>query len=82
MNSRQKLIDRGYPESIMEALNCSSEEAFDKALDALDSLLKERGSTLEDMKARQNAARFTAPVSRHSQSGPDLIREAMRIQGV
>lgn len=82
LNSRQKLIDRGYPESIMEALNCSSEEAFDKALDALDGLLKERGSTLEDMKARQNAARFTAPVSRHSQSGPDRIREAMRIQGV
>ena len=25
LNSRQKLIDRGYPESIMEALNCSSE---------------------------------------------------------
>lgn len=82
LNSRQKLIDRGYPESIMEALNCSSEESFDKALDALDSLLKERGSTLEDMKARQNAARFTAPFGKHSQSGPDRIREAMRIQGV
>lgn len=79
LNSRQKLIDRGYPESIMEALNCSSEEAFDKALDAIDSLLKERGSTLEDVKARQNAARFTVPMGRNSQSDTDPIREAMRL---
>lgn len=79
LNSRQKLIDRGYPESIMEALNCSSEEAFDKALDAIDSLLKERGSTLEDVKARQNAARFTVPMGRSSQSDTDPIREAMRL---
>ena len=79
LNSRQKLIERGYPESIMDALNCSSEEAFDKALDTIDSLLKERGSTLEDMKARQNAARFTAPFTKNSQSGHDRIREAMKI---
>ena len=24
LNSRQKLIDRGYPENILDALNCSS----------------------------------------------------------
>ena len=35
LNSRQKLIDRGYPESILDALNCSSEDAFNKSLDAL-----------------------------------------------
>ena len=79
LNSRQKLIDRGYPESIMEALNCSSEEAFDKALDAIDSLLKERGATPEHMEARRKAARFTAPMGRNSQSGTDRIREAMKL---
>ena len=42
LNSRQKLIDRGYSESLMDALNCSSEEAFNKALDIIDSLIKER----------------------------------------
>ena len=31
LNSRQKLIDRGYPESILDALNCSSEDAFNKS---------------------------------------------------
>lgn len=80
LNSRQKLIDRGYPESIMEALNCSSEEAFNKALDALDSLMKERGVDEAGMKARQNAARFTAPRGSYGgNSGPDPIREAMRL---
>ena len=79
LNSRQKLIDRGYPESIMEALNCSSEEAFDKALDAIDSLLKERGATPEHMEARRKAATFTAPMGRNSQSGSDRIREAMKL---
>ena len=81
LNSRQKLMDRGYPESIMEALNCSSEEAFNKALDALDSLMKERGADAESIKARQNAAHFgpvTAPRSGGS-GGRDLIREAMRL---
>lgn len=78
LNSRQKLMDRGYPESIMEALNCSSEEAFNKAL---DSLMKERGADAESIKARQNAAHFgpvTAPRSGGS-GGRDLIREAMRL---
>ena len=85
LNSRQKLIDRGYPESIMDALNCSSEEAFNKSLDALDSLLKERGSTAEDKRIRDNTAvfaKFTAPVSSHgggSQSR-DPIREAMGLK--
>lgn len=79
LNSRQKLIDRGYPESILDALNCSSEEAFNNALEALDNLLRERGATEEDNKARQNAARFTAPAYNSSQSGPDPIREAMKL---
>lgn len=79
LNSRQKLIDRGYPESIMEALNCSNEEAFDKALDALDSLLKERGADAGSVEARKKAARFTAPFGKQSQNGRDRIREAMKI---
>lgn len=80
LNSRQKLIDRGYPESILEALNCSSEEAFNKALDALDGLMKERGLDEAGMKARQNAARFTVPRGTFGGiSGPDPIREAMKL---
>ena len=36
LNSRQKLIGRGYPETLLDALNCSSEEAFNKALETID----------------------------------------------
>ena len=83
LNSRQKLIDRGYPESIMEALNCSSEEAFNKALDALDGLMKERGADEASVKARQNAAVFRPVTAPHrsygGSSGPDPIREAMKL---
>ena len=85
LNSRQKLIDRGYPESILEALNCSSEDAFNKSLDALDSLLKERGTTAEDKKIRDNTAtfaKFTAPASPRGGWGQtvDPIREAMGLK--
>lgn len=38
----KKVIDRGYPESIMDALNCNSEKEFDNVLDILDGLIKER----------------------------------------
>ena len=59
LNSRQKLIDRGYPENILEALNCNSEEAFNKALDIIDGLIKERTpseSEKLEMEARRKAA--------------------------
>lgn len=85
LNSRQKLIDRGYPESILDALNCSSEEAFNKSLDALDNLLKERGSTAKDKKIRDNTAsfaKFTAPVSPRSGWKQDIdpFRKAMGLK--
>ena len=48
LNSRQKLIDRGYPEDILDALNCSSEEAFDKALGIIDGLIEERLASKKD----------------------------------
>ena len=85
LNSRQKLIDRGYPESILDALNCSSEEAFNKSLDALDNLLKGRGSTAEDKKIRDNTAlfaKFTAPVSPRSGWKQDIdpFRKAMGLK--
>ncbi len=58
LNSRQKLIDRGYPESIMDALNCSSEEAFDKALDLIDGLIKERTPDPKQAELEKHRATF------------------------
>lgn len=82
LNSRQKLIDRGYPESIMDALNCSSEEAFNKALDIIDSLIKERTPDKEQEQLEQRRARFfTGPMNNSSFSGKreDPIKKAMNL---
>lgn len=86
LNSRQKLIDRGFPESIMDALNCSSEETFDKALDIIEGLIKERTPSEEEkaeiaarMKAAASAPKFTDK-SEPRRSGMDMIRQAMNLQ--
>ena len=80
LNNRQKLIERGYPETIMEALNCSSEEAFNKALDIIDSLIKEKTPTKEQTELEGNKARFTTASGRHSSTSEvDPIREAMKL---
>lgn len=85
LNSRQKLIDRGYPENILDALNCSSEEAFDKALDIIDGLIKERTPSEAEraemearMKAAASAPKFTDK-SEGRASGIDMIRKAMNL---
>lgn len=85
LNSRQKLIDRGYPENILDALNCSSEEAFNKALDIIDGLIKERTPSEAEkleMEARRKAAasapKFTDK-SEPRRAGTDLIRQAMNL---
>ncbi len=85
LNSRQKLIDRGYPEDILDVLNCSSEEAFNKALDIIDGLIKERTPSEEEkaeMEARKKAAgsapKFTDRSESH-RSGVDMIRQAMNL---
>ena len=79
LNSRQKLIERGYPETLLDALNCNSEEAFNKALDALDSLMKDKGVTPEQQELEKKRARFTVPlnVGGLRAAGPDPIRKAM-----
>lgn len=85
LNSRQKLIDRGYPENILDALNCSSEEAFDKALDIIDGLIKERTPSeaeRADMEARMKAAASAPKFTDKSEgraSGIDMIRKAMNL---
>ena len=53
LNNRQKLIDRGYPESLMDALNCNDENAFNKALEIVDGLLKERGLDFESLASQK-----------------------------
>lgn len=85
LNSRQKLIDRGYPEDILDALNCSSEEAFNKALDIIDGLIKERTPSEAEkaemearMKAAASAPKFTDR-SEPRRTGTDLIRQAMNL---
>ena len=85
LNSRQKLIDRGYPENILDALNCSSEEAFNKALDIIDGLIKERTPSEAEkaemearMKAAASAPKFTDK-SEGRPSGIDMIRQAMNL---
>lgn len=82
LNSRQKLIDRGYPESIMDALNCSSEEAFNKALDIIDSLIKERTPSKEQAELEKNRARFTTPMNLSSgaRREEDPVRKAMNLR--
>ena len=79
LNSRQKLLDRGLPESILDALNCSSETAFDKALETIDSLIRERTPAAGQAELEKNRARFTAPISKASSGGEDPIRKAMNL---
>lgn len=85
LNSRQKLIDRGYPESILDALNCNSEKEFDKALDIIDGLIKERTPSEAEkleMEARRKAAAMAPKFTDKSEprrAGTDLIRRAMNL---
>lgn len=80
LNSRQKVLDKGYPESLLDALNCSSEEAFDKALTIIDGLIAERTPSKEQIELEKNKARFTAPKKTFGGwGGEDPIRKAMKI---
>ena len=84
LNSRQKLIDKGYPESIMDALNCSSEKEFDKALGIIDGLMEERLASREDDEKQaqleaQRAKPFTGPLNQLRRVGEDPIRKAMNL---
>lgn len=77
LNGRQKLLDRGYPESLMDALNCSSEEAFTKALDIIDGLIKSK----EASELEKNKARVVFPrVTQNGNSG--LSRESSFAEGI
>ena len=85
LNSRQKLIDKGYPETLLDALNCNSEKEFDKALETIDGLMKERLAAKEDdeKQAQLEAGRakpFTMPLNQSPyRTGADLIRKAMNL---
>ncbi len=76
LNSRQKLIDRGYPESLLDALNCSSEETLEKSIDAIEDLIRER------MKNGEGASGFHAVGVKNEYrlgAGEDPIRKAMNL---
>ena len=85
LNSRQKLMDKGYPETLLDALNCSSEEAFDKALGIVDGLMNERAVSKKDeeKQAQLEAGRaklFTGPLNQLRRTGGDPIRKAMKLE--
>lgn len=80
LNSRQKVLDKGYPESLIDALNCSSEEAFDKALTIIDGLIAERTPSKEQAELEKNKARFTCPQKPSAGwAREDPIRKAMKM---
>lgn len=84
LNSRQKLAERGYPESLLDALDCSSEEAFDKALGIIDGLMEERLASKKDAEkqAQLEAGRakpFTGPLKSFQGTAADPIRKAMNL---
>lgn len=84
LNSRQKLIDKGYPESLLDALNCNSEKEFDKALEIIDGLMKERFAVKEDNEKQkqleaQRAKPFTGPLKPFRAANIDPIRKAMNL---
>lgn len=84
LNSRQKLIDKGYPETLLDALNCSSEEAFDKALGIIDGLMEERLASKKDDEKQaqleaQRARPFTGPLKPFRAEFADPIRKAMNL---
>lgn len=84
LNSRQKLIDKGYPETLLDALDCSSEEAFDKALGIIDGLMGERLAAKKDDEKQaqleaQRAKPFTGPLKPFRAANVDPIRKAMNL---
>jgi len=84
LNSRQKLIEKGYPETLLDALNCSSEEAFNKALGIIDGLMEERLAAKKDDEKQaqleaQRAKLFTGPLNQLRRVGEDPIRKAMNL---
>ena len=84
LNSRQKLIEKGYPETLLDALNCNSEEAFDKALGIIDGLMEERLTAKKDDEKQaqleaQRAKPFTGPLNQLRRAGTDPIRKAMNL---
>lgn len=85
LNSRQKLIDKGYPETLLDALNCNSEKEFDKALEIIDGLMEERLASKKDDEKQaqleaQRARPFTGPLNQSPyRTGTDPIRKAMNL---
>ena len=79
LNSREKLISRGYPEDILDALNLSDEKSFDKALDLLDEYIKPRKAEIDaKLRAAGSAPKFTDK-SEPRRSDGDPIRRAMNL---
>lgn len=80
LNSRQKLIDRGYPDSLLDALNCSSKETFEKALDTIDNLITERTAQINKQTKEPEVKGFVAvgaPNDAQMNYKDDPIRKAM-----
>lgn len=72
-NSRQKLIERGYPEDLLDILNCSDEASLDKSLSVIDKIIGERSTAPNDI--RITSLKSMDHVQRNSKD--ENIRSAM-----
>lgn len=72
-NSRQKLIERGYPEDLLDILNCSDEASLDKSLSVIDKIIGERSTVPSDI--RITSLKGMDHVQRNSKD--ENIRSAM-----
>lgn len=81
LNSRQKLIEKGLPEDMLDVLNCSSEDAFNKALDKLEAFIKERTPSPEQKEIEQKKAKFTSRMDGVREGAwSDPIKKAMNLK--
>lgn len=72
-NSRQKLIERGYPEDLLDILNCGDEASLDKSLSVIDKIIGERSTAPSDI--RITSLKGMDHVQRNSKD--ENIRSAM-----
>ena len=77
MNAKETLTGKGYPAELLEALNCESEETFNKSIELIGRIFNQ-GETGKAQELEQKKAKFTAP----SRAGvyTDSIRKAMGLQ--
>ena len=81
LEARKELSDRGLPEELLDALNMSDKDSFNKSLDIIDKFVKaQTQSTEEQSKLEQQQAQFTMPMVSSNSKGVDKVRIAMGLR--